>query len=124
VLSLAHSYALQEPGGAIVTADFNGDGNLDLMVFSAPPSAGSWGYGVLLGNGDGSFQPATFVSLNSTAPPLFQQNDSVVVADFNGDKNALIVQVDHFRLSHKALTSDKALTSTARNRQQAPRDIA
>jgi uncharacterized protein (DUF2141 family) len=86
VLSLTRTYALQQPGYAIVTADFNGDGNLDLMVFSAPPNTGTWGYSVLLGNGDGSFQLATFVSQNSTAPPLFQQNDSVVVADFNGDK--------------------------------------
>jgi hypothetical protein len=86
VLSLTHSYALQQPGLAMVTADFNGDGNLDLMVFSAPPNSGTWGYSVLLGNGDGSFQPATFVSLNTTSPPVFQPNNSVVVADFNGDK--------------------------------------
>jgi hypothetical protein len=85
-LSLSHTYTLQQPGYAIVTADFNGDGNLDLMVFSAPPNSGTWGYIVLLGNGDGTFQPPTFVSESVSSPPLGEQNNSVVVADFNGDK--------------------------------------
>jgi hypothetical protein len=35
---------------SIQSADFNGDGKLDLLVFSV-------GFSVLLGNGDGTFQP-------------------------------------------------------------------
>lgn len=33
VLSLANTYTIQQPGYAIVTADLNGDGDLDLVVF-------------------------------------------------------------------------------------------
>ena len=42
--------------GAIVAGDFNGDGRLDLAV-----SAGD-GVQILLGNGDGTFQPAETVA--------------------------------------------------------------
>src|SRR5260370_32493974 len=40
--------------GAVLTADFNGDGRLDLAVVNSSSSTVS----VLLGNGDGTFQPA------------------------------------------------------------------
>jgi hypothetical protein len=61
VLSVINTYTLQQPGYAIVTADLNGDGNLDLAVFGTDPS-GNWNYNVLLGNGDGSrFRPSNGV---------------------------------------------------------------
>ena len=53
-LAVLHSYTLQQSGDVIVTADFNGDHNLDLVVFGPP------GYSVLLGNGNGSFQSPNF----------------------------------------------------------------
>ena len=83
VLSLIHTYTLQQPGYAIVTGDFNGDGNLDLVVFGTDSATGDWNYSVLLGNGDGSFQSPVFYaeSVQTTA-----QSYSVVVADFNNDK--------------------------------------
>src|SRR5216683_3678417 len=71
---------------SIVAADFNGDGNADLAV------AGSAGLSVLLGNGDGTFQPP--LSLDLPPSPSFSDPASVnfnfakrhlVVADFNGD---------------------------------------
>ena len=55
-----------------VAADFNADGNLDLV------SSGGGGVGVSLGNGDGSFAPPITTALGSW--PY-----SVAVADFNGD---------------------------------------
>ena len=82
-LSLIHTYALQQPGYAIVTADFNGDNNLDLLVAGTDPITQEWGYTVLLGNGDGSFQAPIFYpqSIETGA-----QSYSIVIADFNNDK--------------------------------------
>jgi FG-GAP-like repeat/Abnormal spindle-like microcephaly-assoc'd, ASPM-SPD-2-Hydin len=62
---------------AMVAGDFNGDGNLDLacMSYDAKNVAE---LSVLLGNGDGSFQPATQTSL-----PAFGL--SLIAADVNGD---------------------------------------
>ncbi len=55
--------------------DFNGDGKLDFVV--AMSSGGSAGIGLLLGNGDGTFQPPTMVSV--FAPY------GVATGDFNND---------------------------------------
>jgi hypothetical protein len=78
-LTLAHAYPLQDSALAIVTADFNGDGNLDLVVTGFDPNTTNWSYTVLLGNGDGSFQ----------LPAYYPQNVSgggvSVVGDFNRD---------------------------------------
>jgi FG-GAP-like repeat len=82
VLSLAHTYNLPQLGSGIATADFNGDGNLDLIILVFGGT--SWGYSVALGNGDGSFQPSIFYSQGSSNPSV--QTGSVIVADFNGDK--------------------------------------
>ena len=53
----------------IVAADVNGDGKMDLVV-------GNGGPGVLLGNGDGTFQPVQNYSGNGVY---------VAVADLDGD---------------------------------------
>src|SRR2546428_148133 len=63
---------------SLAVADFNGDGKLDLAVGSL--SAGNTSQvSILLGNGDGTFQP----SLNSTVPNA--DIDAIAAADFNGD---------------------------------------
>jgi FG-GAP-like repeat len=80
-LSLAHTYPLPGPGYGIVGADFNGDTNLDLMVFSTDPITQKWSYNVLLGNGDGTFRAPSFNPQNAFAPTQY----SIVVGDFNGD---------------------------------------
>jgi hypothetical protein len=59
-------------GHVLTTADFDGDGVLDLAA------GGSAGVFLLRGNGDGTF--GTPVSINSTSPVI-----SLVAGDFNGD---------------------------------------
>jgi hypothetical protein len=58
----------------VVIGDFNGDGNADLAVANVVDSVIS----VLLGNGDGSFQPAVRFGVPTGA-------FSLTIADFNGD---------------------------------------
>jgi hypothetical protein len=59
--------------GPVAAADFNGDGKLDLVVGTLVES---YGFGVLLGNGNGTFGPMTIY--NAAGFGFF-------IADFNGD---------------------------------------
>jgi hypothetical protein len=64
----------------VTTADFNGDGKLDLAVAGFNSTTGS-SVGVFLGNGDGTFSQAQ-------PPPIVgpaNQATSIAAADFNGD---------------------------------------
>ncbi len=70
----AVSYGTGQGTASLVTADFNGDGKLDLAVANETDETVS----ILLGNGDGTFQPH-FDYPASIGP------DQVVAADFNGD---------------------------------------
>ena len=81
------SYAASFPV-AVVAADVNGDGKPDLVVagqgaFSYDPATVS----VLLGNGDGTFQPGE-------SYPIGKESSSVAVGDFNGDHKPDIVVSD------------------------------
>jgi hypothetical protein len=58
---------------AIVVADFNGDGKLDVAVTDAAGDV----Y-ILLGNGDGTFGPPQTIAVGT-------QPDAIVAADFNND---------------------------------------
>ena len=66
---------------AVAVADLNGDGKPDLVVSNWCPSSGctSAGVSVLMGNGDGTFQPAVSY-IAGTGRAL-----SVAVGDMNGD---------------------------------------
>lgn len=70
--------------GAItaVVGDFNGDGNLDIATGIQTAGATIQGFiQISLGNGDGTFQSASYVpNVNSVTTPL-------LVGDFNGDGN-------------------------------------
>jgi len=82
-LSLAHTYPLQGGGSIISVRDFNGDGNLDLLVIGSNSDLEGTpvlDYAVLLGNGDGSFRSAV-------SYPLFAagcSSISAVTAGFRG----------------------------------------
>jgi hypothetical protein len=87
-LSLFHTYAnvLNDPAAQVVTGDFNGDGNLDLLAVTVDGPTGDWGYCVLLGNGDGSLQPPI---CNPQGIQSVTGAISVVAGDFNNDKKVV-----------------------------------
>ena len=59
---------------SVAVADVNGDGYLDVVVVNATGDIG-----VLLGNGDGTFQPVVWYSCGGNQTP------SIAIADVNGD---------------------------------------
>ena len=58
-----------------MAGDFNGDGHLDLAVANGVDGTVS----VLLGNGDGTFQPAGHLTRSGRG------SDAIVAGDFTGD---------------------------------------
>jgi hypothetical protein len=79
-------------GNAVAVADLNRDGKPDLVVANGYNGGipGNGGVGVLLGNGDGTFQPA--VTYDSGGPGA--DANSVVIADMTGDGKLDLVVVD------------------------------
>jgi hypothetical protein len=71
-----------DPNGVAV-GDFNGDGKPDLAV-PGNPGNGTGSVLILLGNGDGTFQPP----VNYPAP---FNPETIAIGDFNGDGNADII---------------------------------
>ena len=69
------TYPVGTSPSAIVVGDFNGDGKPDLAVLNSESRSVS----ILLGNGQGGFQPARNFDVGGDNPT------SVSVADFNGD---------------------------------------
>jgi hypothetical protein len=64
---------------SVAVADVNKDGKTDVIVTNGSGANGNGSVGVLLGNGDGTFQAAV------TYPVIVRGADSVAVADLNGD---------------------------------------
>jgi len=73
-----------ESGGnvptSIATGDFNGDGKLDIAVLQYDSSSNQNLVGILLGNGDGTFQPVITTPTGSANALSW-----LAAADFNGD---------------------------------------
>jgi hypothetical protein len=66
--------------GFVSTADFNGDGNLDLVAGTGNCGGEAYcGISVLLGNGDGTFQPQQAMSTD------YKQPAAIAIGDFNHD---------------------------------------
>src|SRR3989442_1524366 len=77
---------------SVAVSDVNGDGKLDLIVSNQFTGTGTsnGGVGILLGNGDGTFQPAlTYYSGGQNA-------HSIAVGDINGDGRPDIVAVNDY----------------------------
>ena len=75
----ARTYPADFSPASIAVGDFNGDGILDLAVVNAGSyGSASGNVSVLLGKGDGSFQPTPAYTVGAYA-------FSAVVSDFNGD---------------------------------------
>lgn len=79
---------------SVAVADLRGNGILDLVVANVVSVGGDSGsdvVGVLLGNGDGSFQPAVSYSAGGNG------NDALAVGDVNGDGIPDLVVVEECR---------------------------
>jgi len=79
----ASAPTLQSPQ-SVAIGDFNHDGKLDIAVAAY---LGESQVSVMLGNGDGTFQPAM-------SYPSGPQPDSIAAADFNGDGNLDLAVAD------------------------------
>lgn len=77
---------------SVTTADLNGDGKLDLVTANGSDISVQGNISVLLGNGDGTFQPA--VNYDAGSLP-----SSVAIADYNGDGKLDLAVADESEIS-------------------------
>jgi FG-GAP-like repeat len=74
---------------AVASADFNGDGKMDLAVANNGNSSGDdGGVSILLGNGDGTFQATTNFTVGKS--PV-----AIAASDFNLDGRSDLVVIDN-----------------------------
>jgi hypothetical protein len=71
----------------LVAGDFNGDGNSDLVVINKLANGNDGYLSLLLGKGDGTFQPPVKVLAG-------QEPHRIAVGDFNGDGNLDVAAVN------------------------------
>jgi hypothetical protein len=70
----------EQLGPSVVIGDFNSDGKPDLAVGTNEyPYQPEGGVAILIGNGDGTFQPATYYGGSGI------KGDGLAIGDFNGD---------------------------------------
>jgi hypothetical protein len=79
---------LGSTGSPFAVADLNGDGKADLVAAGSSSDGTTPQLAIALGNGDGTFQPATILTFDG-----FGYVGSPAIADFNGDgKLDVVVQ--------------------------------
>jgi hypothetical protein len=102
---------------SVVIGDFNGDDKSDLAVadYGDPHTGDGEGLSILLGNGDGTFQPASSVLVG-------RYPSSVAVADFNGDGVQDLAVIDVARLGGVPTTCASVLLGNGDGSFQAPLD--
>jgi hypothetical protein len=77
------TYAVGSDPSSIVAGDFTGDGHTDLAIVNNVTLANPQGtVSVLLGNGDGTFQPQVAYAVGSGE---LAEPSAIVAGDFNGD---------------------------------------
>jgi hypothetical protein len=86
-------------GWGLAAADLTGDGHLDLIAVNRPASGGTGSVSILLGNGDGTFQPERRYAVGDF--PGY-----VAVGDFSGDGH-LDLAVSNFGSSDISLLRGK-----------------
>jgi len=77
----------------ISLADFNGDGKLDIAAVSTGDYESHGALSVLLGNGDGTFQPAVGYAMDNEGTSLA----GLVIGDFNRDGKPDIAVADNLK---------------------------
>jgi hypothetical protein len=82
--TLSRSYSTGQFPSSVVVADFNRDGILDVVVQDRGLAPQNGDVALLLGNGDGTFQPATLYSAGT-------QVQAIAVADLHGNGNLGVV---------------------------------
>jgi len=82
----AVNYAVESNPTGVAVGDFNKDGKLDIVAMSG--SGGTDGFSLLLGKGDGTFEPFTFINTGG-------ELTSITVGDFNGDGKLDVVFSDN-----------------------------
>jgi FG-GAP-like repeat/FG-GAP repeat len=90
---------------SVVIADVNGDHKPDLIVANAGGSTGGNTVAVLLGNGDGTFQPAVLYGSGGYSDVSGELISlSIVVEDVNGDSKPDVVMANHCAINDTACT--------------------
>ena len=86
----AVTYSVGQNPTSIAAADFNEDGNLDIAVANVNKSCSTCtaSLSLLLGNGDGSFQPARSIAVDGMSA-------AVAAGDFNGDGHVDLASGDN-----------------------------
>jgi hypothetical protein len=98
------NYAFENGSYSVAAGDFNGDGVLDLAVTNLLyPETDSNTVSVLLGNGDGTFQPSLTYAAGHT--PI-----ALAVGDFNADGSPDRVVTNHQDRAVSILLNDGAWT--------------